>query len=282
MQLVLITGLSGSGKSVALGVLEDSGYYCVDNLPVNLLPELFRYLGSTKHARVALSMDVRGGEALSQLPLHLAELRGNGADVRIIYLDAKNDTLIKRFSETRRRHPLSDGRRTLPECIALERQLLEGLSSLGHHVDTSELSPHSLRSWVKDLIELTGAGLTLLIQSFAFKHGVPLDADLVFDVRCVTNPHYDPQLRPLTGRDAPVVAFLQADGSAAKMAVDIERFLTDWLPCYNRDNRSYLTVAIGCTGGRHRSVYFSEFLQQRFTPQWRVLVRHRELALAEA
>jgi UPF0042 nucleotide-binding protein len=282
MQLVLITGLSGSGKSVALAVLEDSGYYCIDNLPVKLLPELMRVLDAGKYERVALSMDVRSGNALDELPVHLASMRSTGTEVRILFLDAKDDALIKRFSETRRRHPLSDGQRTLPECIAQERRLLEGLSSLGHHVDTSELRPSALRNWVKDFVALSGSGLTVLFQSFAFKHGVPLDADLVFDVRCLANPHYEPQLRALTGRDAAVIEFLHADALAEKMLADIGRFVGEWLPSYNRDNRSYLTVAIGCTGGRHRSVYFAELLAQQFRSDWRVLVRHRELSAAES
>jgi UPF0042 nucleotide-binding protein len=277
MQLILITGLSGSGKSVALNVLEDSGYYCVDNLPVKLLPELAVFLGTANYPRVALSIDARSGANLQDLPQHVSDLRRNGIDVRVLFLEAKTDALIKRYSETRRRHPLSDGKLTLPESIARERELLGDIADFAHHVDTSDLSPNALRSWVKDFTGLQQAGLTLLFQSFGFKHGIPLDADLVFDVRCLPNPHYDPRLRPLTGRDAQVIDFLRADPDAQKMLDDIRLFVGNWLPCFNRDNRSYLTVAIGCTGGRHRSVYLAEALAAHFLPQTQVVVRHREL-----
>jgi RNase adapter protein RapZ len=280
MQLVLITGLSGSGKSVALNALEDAGYYCVDNLPVNLLPELVVSLAQTGYSRVALSMDVRSGLALDALPAQLDALRKAGTEIRILFLDAKNDTLIQRFSETRRRHPLGDGQRTLPESIARERELLEEIAALSHHIDTSELSPHVLRNWVREFVEVPSAGVTLLFQSFAYKHGIPLDTDMAFDVRCLPNPHYDPKLRPFTGRDTPVIDFLEADAAVQKMFGDIHRFVGEWLPCFDRDSRSYLTVAIGCTGGKHRSVYLSEKLASQFREQHeRVLVRHRELSL---
>ena len=279
MQLVLITGLSGSGKSVAVSALEDSGYYCVDNLPVTLLPELVAFLARAGYSRVALSIDVRSGESLEALPRHLEELRSGGTDVKVLFLDAKDDTLIQRFSETRRRHPLGDGARTLPEAIARERELLEDIASLSHHIDTSELGPHTLRSWVREFVEVPAAGLTLLFESFAYKHGIPLDADMVFDVRCLPNPHYEPKLRPHTGRDAAVIEFLEADAEVRKMLADIRRFVEEWLPCYDRDSRSYLSVAIGCTGGRHRSVYLAEALASWFGDRHgRVLVRHRQLA----
>lgn len=280
MQLVLITGLSGSGKSVALNALEDAGYYCVDNLPVKLLSELVAFLAQAGYSRVALSVDVRSGAALDSLPQHLAALRGAGTDVKILFLEAKNDTLIQRFSETRRRHPLGDGRRTLPEAIAHEREALEEIASLSHHIDTSELSPNALRGWVREFVEVPAAGLTLLFQSFAYKHGIPLDTDMVFDVRCLPNPHYDPKLRPFTGRDECVIEFCRADAGVQKMLDDIRRFIGDWLPSFDRDSRSYLTVAIGCTGGRHRSVYLSEALAEYFRARHtRVLVRHRELQI---
>lgn len=280
MQLVLVTGMSGSGKSVALKVLEDRGYYCVDNLPVNLLPGLVDFLASESYPRVAVSVDVRSGPTLKGMPAFLADVRRRAVDLRVLFLDAKTDTLVKRFSETRRRHPLSDDTQTLPEAIEAEREMLAEVSALAHHIDTSELSAHALRAWVKDFVGLSAAGLTLLFQSFAFKKGIPLDADLVFDVRCLPNPHYDPLLRPMTGMDQPVIDFLLADASVQRMLADIGRFVDDWLPCYIRDNRSYLTVAIGCTGGRHRSVYFVEALARRFTPLMPVLVRHRELVSA--
>jgi len=280
MQIILVTGMSGSGKSIALKALEDSGYYCVDNLPATLLPGLAEFLGKASYSRVAVSVDVRSGDTLAELPAWITKLRHRSIDLRVLFLDAKIDTLVKRFSETRRRHPLSDDTRTLPECIRLERELLAEVSALAHHVDTSDLSPHALRAWIKDLVGLSASGLTLLFQSFAFKNGIPLDADLVFDVRCLPNPYYDPLLRPLTGLDAPVVEFLRADPAAQRMLADIWHFVDEWLPCFVRDNRSYLTVAIGCTGGRHRSVYFAEALSQRFESSVPVLVRHRELVSA--
>jgi UPF0042 nucleotide-binding protein len=277
MQLILITGLSGSGKSVALNALEDAGCYCVDNLPLPLLPGLVDLLAASGHERVALTADARSGGSFAGLPGRLAELRARGIDVRVLFLEAKDDALIKRYSETRRRHPLSDDRLTLPECIARERELLDDIAGSAHRIDTSDLSPNALRGWIKDFVDLRRAGLTLLFQSFGFKHGIPLDADLVFDVRCLPNPHYDPALRPLTGRDRAVIAFLESNADAQRMLADIGRYVADWLPCFNRDNRSYLTVAIGCTGGRHRSVYFAEALAERFRAGTQVLVRHREL-----
>jgi UPF0042 nucleotide-binding protein len=198
--------------------------------------------------------------------------------LRFVFLDARDEVLIQRFSETRRRHPLAEGDLTLEEAIAREREALEMLASLGHHIDTSNLRPNALRASIKDFITLeAGSGITLLFESFGFKHGIPLDADLVFDVRCLPNPHYDPLLRPLTGRDKEVIAFLQAQPEVARMEGDLRRFITDWLPAYVRDNRSYLTVGIGCTGGQHRSVYLAEKLAAHFRASARVLVRHRSL-----
>jgi UPF0042 nucleotide-binding protein len=225
-------------------------------------------------------MDMRGGASIAALPKHLRDLQANaGIDLRFIFLDARDDVLIQRFSETRRRHPLGTGDTTLAEAISREREALETLANLGHPIDTSNLGPNALRAFVKDFIDIDERGnLTLLFQSFGFKHSLPLDADLVFDVRCLPNPHYDPQLRPLTGCDAPVIQFLEAQPEVARMLGDIQRFIEDWLPAYIRDNRSYLTVALGCTGGQHRSVYFAERLAQHFKGQVRVLVRHRSLA----
>jgi UPF0042 nucleotide-binding protein len=278
MQLFLISGLSGSGKSVALKVLEDSGYYCVDNLPVELLPALISQLDLSGYKRIAVSIDVRSGSSVQQLPTQIEQLKLHGVDVHLLFLDAQTDTLVKRYSESRRRHPLSDDRLTLPECVQRERELLADIASIGHHIDTSDLRANALQSWIKDFIRIDRANLTLLFQSFGFKHGIPLDADLVFDVRCLPNPHYDPLLRPLTGRDTAVIEFLENTDSAQKMYADIQKFIADWLPCYIADNRSYLTVAIGCTGGQHRSVYFAEKLARHFESEQQVLLRHRELA----
>jgi UPF0042 nucleotide-binding protein len=279
MQLVLISGLSGSGKSIALNVLEDSGYYCVDNLPAPLLSQLVQHLRTEGHAQVAVAVDMRGGSSIAALPPQLRLIEADGVMLRFIFLDARNEVLIQRFSETRRRHPLADDDSTLDEAIARERGALEMLASLGHHIDTSNLRPNALRACIKDFAELDERrGLTLLFESFGFKHGLPLDADLVFDVRCLPNPHYDPVLRTQTGRDPEVIRFLEAQPEVLKMEADLRRFLSDWLPAYLRDNRSYLTVAIGCTGGQHRSVFLAERLAQHFRPELRVLVRHRTLA----
>ncbi len=278
MQLFLISGLSGSGKSVALNVLEDSGYYCVDNLPAELLHVLTNNLTLAGVKKIAVSVDVRSGNSFLLLPQYIEKLKQQNIAVHVLFLDAKTETLVKRFSETRRLHPLSDGARTLPECVALERELLADIANIGHHIDTSELNANALRAWIKQFITLDRARLTLLFESFGFKNGLPLDADLVYDVRCLPNPHYDPVLRPLTGRDKLVIDFLDGTPVVQKMYANIRDFVEEWLPGFVADNRSYLTVAIGCTGGQHRSVYLAEKLAQHFKSQQQVLLRHRELA----
>ena len=280
MQLFIISGVSGSGKSIALNVLEDGGYYCVDNLPAPLLPDLVRHLRLEGYERVAVAVDMRGGSSIAALPSQLRDLESDHVQVRFIFLDARNDVLIQRFSETRRRHPLGDENTTLAEAIASEREILGLVSEYGHRIDTSELRPNALRSFVKELAALNeGKQLILAFESFGFKHGIPLDADLVFDVRCLPNPHYDPMLRPQTGKDAAVCDFLAAQPEVQRMEADIGRFVADWLPSYVADNRSYLTVAIGCTGGHHRSVYLAERLGQTLKPQLKNLqVRHRDLS----
>ena len=277
MQIFLISGLSGSGKSVALKVLEDNGYYCVDNLPADLLASLVEYLQDAGYAKIAVSIDVRSANSVQRLPSLLEKIRQQSVDVHVLFLDAQNDTLVKRYSETRRLHPLSDGTRTLPECVSQERELLSEISNIGHHIDTTELDANALRAWIKQFIKIDRARLTLLFQSFAFKHGIPLDADLVFDVRCLPNPHYDQKLQLLTGRDEAVIKFLDNTPSAQDMFGDIRDFVERWLPSFVADNRSYLTVAIGCTGGQHRSVYLAEKFANYFKYRQQVLVRHREL-----
>jgi len=276
MRLVVISGLSGSGKSVALKALEDAGFYCIDNLPADMLPALVEHLRATGCDEVAVSIDARSATTLARLPEDLARLRSE-LELKIIFLETKDDTLVKRYSETRRRHPLNTGERSLQECIREERDLLAPLTALGHHLDTSDLSANSLRAWVKEFCQLRSAAFTLVFQSFGFKHGVPLDVDLVFDVRCLPNPHYDPELRPLTGRDGPVIDFLRGQPQAVAMLDDIRAYVAKWLPAYIADNRSYFTVALGCTGGQHRSVWFAETLAEHFRAGQQVLVRHREL-----
>jgi len=277
LQLILVSGLSGAGKSIALDVLEDGGYYCVDNLPATLLEDVVGFLAAAGHERTAVSVDARSA-ALAALPESVARLKAGGTDCRVLFLEANPQALMRRFSETRRRHPLTVEGLTLTEAIARERMLLGGVGELGHRIDTSDLQPKVLRNWIRDLLGLSGGSLTLLFESFAYRDGIPLDADWVIDVRMLPNPHYDPQLRPLTGRDAAVVAYLESQESVQRLCEDVRGFLSRWLPDVVKDNRSYLTVAIGCTGGRHRSVYLAEKLAASFSRDWRVLVRHRGLA----
>ena len=285
MHILIISGLSGSGKSIALNLLEDAAYYCVDNLPPQLLQPLVDQLGQQGYGKIAVAIDIRGGGGIETLPQQLDTLRAQKHDVQFLFLDSKTETLRKRYSETRRRHPLASDERTLSESIAEERVRLARVAELGHHIDTSDLKPNALREWIRQFITANGdhkepQTLTLSFESFGFKHGLPLDAELVFDVRCLPNPHYEPDLRPLTGRDQPVIDFLEAEPDVLKMRDDIARFVETWLPAYIRDNRSYLTVGIGCTGGQHRSVYIAEWLARHFADRARVLVRHRELTPA--
>jgi UPF0042 nucleotide-binding protein len=277
MDLLLIAGVSGSGKSVALAALEDSGYDAVSNLPLTLLAGLLAHLKAVRQQLVAIVLDVKTTPHLNGVAEAINAARGDGWTVRFLYLDAKTDTLVKRFSETRRRHPFSDDSRTLKEAIEFERMRLIDVRSLGYSFDTSVLSAAALRAWIKDFISVDPSKLTLLFQSFGFKHGVPLDADLVFDVRCLPNPHYEPDLAPKTGIDADVIAYLERQPEAERMYSDIYHFVASWLPAYARDNRNYLTVAIGCTGGQHRSVYLVERLARTFADRYQVQTRHREL-----
>lgn len=285
MQLILISGLSGSGKSVALKTLEDSGFYCVDNLPAELLSSLVEQLMPIGYQNIAVSVDVRNFHSVQVLPMLLERLMLQGLAVHVLFLDAQTETLVRRFSETRRLHPLydSDSRengkqgRTLLECVQQEREFLSEISTIGHHIDTTELNANALRTWVKQFINVDRTRLTLLFQSFGYKHGIPLDSDLVFDVRCLPNPYYNPALRQFTGIDAEVSEFLEGIPAVQSMFDDISNFLERWLPHFVADNRSYLTVAVGCTGGQHRSVYLTEKLARYFEQKQQVLVRHREL-----
>ena len=284
MRVVLVTGISGSGKSIAINVLEDDGFFCIDNLPAKFLQDVIGSLEEQGYGRVAVSIDARGGESVADLKQIIAALAGHGHDVKVLFLNARTDTLVQRYSETRRRHPLTMQVRpdepapTLLESIESERELMSAIEDVGVSIDTSDLHPNVLRQWVRDVVGLERASIVLLFESFAFKYGVPLDADLVFDVRCLPNPYYTPQLRPLSGLDEPVAQFLREVPTVRRMIDHVGHFLTTWLPSYVQENRSYLTVAIGCTGGQHRSVYVVEQLAQRFRPGERVLVRHRALA----
>ena len=291
MQIIIVTGLSGSGKSIVLRALEDNNFYCIDNLPATLLPQITQHLNATNYGKIAISIDSRSA-ALEALPQAIESLKADGNQVQVLFLESAVETLVKRFSETRRKHPLSNENTTLAESIARERDLLAGVAALGNHVDTSNLSANALRNHVRELIsalQLTSEtahpnkGLVLLFTSFGFKNGIPLDADFVFDVRSLPNPHYDPILKPLTGKDAAVQTFLANQPAAIEMLADIKHYVQKWLPSFNADNRSYLTVAIGCTGGQHRSVYFVEqlsaYFKQHFTNnnKQQVIIRHREL-----
>ena len=282
MEIALITGMSGSGKSVALHALEDTGFYCVDNLPPELLLPLIALSEQHQAHRVAIAMDVRSATSLPLVPTQLTALRAQGLKIHPLFLDAATDTLVRRYSETRRRHPLSsndhqDQRRALVQAIELERELLADLREHAHVIDTSFIRAAQLQGYVKALVAAPSSRLTLVFESFAFKRGIPVDADFVFDVRMLPNPHYDPELRPLTGRDLPVADFLAAQPDTHQMFRHIQEFLTHWLEPMARDHRSYVTVSIGCTGGQHRSVYLVESLARHFSLHWVTLTRHREL-----
>ncbi|MCP5286365.1 MAG: RNase adapter RapZ [Burkholderiaceae bacterium] len=280
-EVVLVTGMSGSGKSVALHALEDAGYFCCDNLPPELLRDFIRLERERFTSRLAVAVDVRTAGSLPQLLPLVRQLRDEGQQVRVLFLDASPETLLRRFSETRRPHPLTavEGElsRALIEALEMERQLLSSVREIATVVDTSQLRPAQLRTWVRDLVGVPPAHLTLVFESFAFKHGVPLDADLLFDVRVLPNPFYIRELRPLTGRDEPVAQYLRAQPEVATMIGQIEAFVRHWLPALRADQRAYLTVCVGCTGGQHRSVFITETLASRFRREVTTLVRHREL-----
>ena len=282
LEVILITGMSGSGKSVALRALEDAGYYCVDNLPPELLVSFVEVERQHKVSRIAIAMDVRSASSLPLVPKQLLALRSQGVTVKTVFLDANTDTLVHRFSETRRKHPLSsnqadDQRRALTDAIEMERQLLSDLREESHVIDSSLIRSTQLQGYIKQLVAAPTTQLTLVFESFGFKRGIPLDADYVFDVRMLPNPHYDPVLRPLTGRDLPVAEFLKAQEDVRTMFKQIEAFLAHWLPRLAQDHRSYVTVAIGCTGGQHRSVFLVEELSKHFSKTHTTLRRHREM-----
>ncbi len=283
--------MSGSGKSVAIRLLEDIGFYCIDNLPSSLLTEVCSLLSKTGHADFAVSIDSRTEACMTSVAEVLHGLRDAGYDVRVLFLTAATESLVQRFSETRRRHPLSvraavapgagggggGGETTLEEAIALEREMLAPLQAQGHVIDTSSLPANTLRHWVRAFVDGGRSTLTVAFESFAYKNGVPVAADLVFDVRNLPNPYYETELRALTGLDPAVAGFLARSPGVAEMIDDIARFLDKWLPSYVDDGRQYLTVAIGCTGGQHRSPYVVEQLAARFAGRGQVLVRHRVL-----
>lgn len=283
MQLIVVSGRSGSGKSTALTVLEDAGFDCIDNFPVNLLQSLVDNAlrdPRQKDSAIAVCIDARSRD-LERFPEILLSLDRMDVECQVVFLDALSPTLVKRFSETRRRHPLTDQHTDLRQAIEAEAGVLEPLSDLADlTIDTTRLSAQELGEMIRlRVLGRTQNRISLLFRSFGFKHGVPVDADFVFDVRCLPNPHWIPELRPLTGRDQPVIDYLSAEAEVNRMFTDISGFLDRWLPSFADNNRTYMTVCIGCTGGQHRSVYLAERLGVLFsTREVDVLVRHRELA----
>lgn len=286
MRLVVVSGRSGSGKSTALNMLEDAGFTCIDNLPAGLLPGLFGQASpkdSESHwlNNIAVGIDARSltGD-LNRLPEILEKLKSSGVNYEVVYLDAITDVLIQRFSETRRKHPLSSHQIDIKEAIALETELLDPIASIANRrIDTSNMTLHQLRDLIKkQIVPETEGDMAVLFESFAFKRGVPIDADFVFDVRCLPNPYWKHELRPYSGKDQPVIDFLESESEVTEMVSDIIDYLTRWLPRFEANNRSYLTVAIGCTGGQHRSVYISTILGKHFNKDYtNTQIRHREL-----
>ena len=282
-RLAVVSGMSGSGKTIALRALEDLDFYCVDNLPAALLPAFVAVATVDQpgmHPRLAVGIDVRNRhEDLQRVPAILAELARQGIEHELIFLDTRDDVLFKRYSDTRRRHPLSADGLSLNDAIALERKRLQPVMSIADRViDTSELNVHQLRRLIATELGMAGGPLSLMFESFAYKRGVPADADFVFDARCLPNPHWDARLRPLSGRDAAVREWLETKPEVAQYLKHVGDFLDVWLPRFEADNRSYVTICIGCTGGRHRSVYLAERLAEHFrATREQVMTFHREL-----
>lgn len=285
MKVILITGMSGSGKSVALRALEDSDFYCLDNLPPSFIPSVIDRLKSEGRTKVAVAVDARTGIDIVAVPKIVSDLRNQDTDTRIIFLDADDEAIVTRYSESRRRHPMSarlGESATVHECVQAEREAICDIRPLADLIDTTDLLPTTLRRWVLETVNEKYAKLTLIFETFGFKTGLPNDADLVFDARCLANPHYDKELRPLTGKDLPVQQYIQNDKRSDELLSDIESYLRKWLPSYQTEQRSYVTVAIGCTGGQHRSVYLAEVLFQRLKAKpigavENILIRHRNI-----
>jgi UPF0042 nucleotide-binding protein len=283
MNFFIVSGLSGSGKTIALQALEDLGFYCIDNLPASLLTRFAEQIQPDREGAIdkaAVGMDARNRAFLAELPENLKRLRALGIPYRIVFLEAEEAVLVRRFQQTRRPHPMIDARTSLLEAVRLERTLLEPLSTAAAlRIDTTHTTPHELRSQVRDYARgEESAGLTLLFESFGYKHGTPLDADYVFDVRCLPNPYWQEELRRHTGLDEPVARFLAQYPEVDAMFDEIRRFLETWLPRFEREDRSYMTIALGCTGGQHRSVYLASRLARHFEGRgMKTQLRHREL-----
>lgn len=281
-RMVVLTGLSGAGKTVALRAFEDLGFYCVDNLPTGLLPSLYRALtdgGRGALPGIAVGVDVRNQGDLERMPEALSKLAEAGADAELVFLESSDAVLLKRYAYSRRRHPLSEDGRSLIDALAEERRRLRPLLAIANRsIDTSDTNVHQLRRRIATEYGAATPGLTLMFESFAYGRGLPADCDFVFDARCLPNPHWDPRLRPFSGQDAPVREFLDGQGLVVQYAADIRHFLDAWLPRFESEDKGYLTVAIGCTGGRHRSVYLAERLAEHYrASREQVLTFHREL-----
>lgn len=279
MKLLIVTGLAGAGKSTALKILEDIGYLCVDNLPPMMLLQLITIqLENNMSQNIAVGIDTRNLNLLKQLPKVIDQLKELGILVDIIYLQARIEVLIKRFSETRRKHPLASGDFALDDCIKKEQEILENLNIKANRLDTSELNANILKSVIKQIVGVDLTRLNIVVQSFGFKYGVPIDSDFLFDVRCLPNPYYIDEIKKYNGNEKPIVDFMLLEPKVAKMIDDIFLFFKDWLNDYNLENRSYLTISIGCTGGKHRSVYITNQLALLIkTLSYQVVVRHRNL-----
>lgn len=281
MQIILVTGLAGAGKSTALRILEDSGYYCVDNLPIAMLEQLTQIYQTYQYNKIAIGIDSKTSSLLNDLPKSIKILKNNNFDIRVVYLDANNTSLLTRYSETRRRHPLFNPSRTVEDCIDLERELLVPVSIIAHRIDTSELSANDLRRYIKNFVEADFNQLNIIIQSFGFKYGLPIDSDFVFDVRCLPNPHYDKKIRAFNGTQLPIIEFLELIPVVQDMLESIYSMVSKWFDKFSSDNRNYLTISIGCTGGQHRSVYLTEKLSVLIKNNFKynVITRHRQITI---
>lgn len=280
MNFFIVSGLSGSGKTIALQALEDAGFYCIDNLPAALVPQFAEHLQRSGETNVAIGLDARNRSFLADAPQALAALESFGIRYRVIFLHSEEDVLIKRYKETRRRHPMAGEDTSLLEAIRREREALEPLAHVASlRIDTTRTTPHDLRNQLRNFVRgQETPGITLLFESFGYKNGTPLDADFVFDVRCLPNPHWEVSLRHLSGLDKPVVEYMERHEEVHAMYEEIKRFLESWLPRFERDDRSYVTIALGCTGGLHRSVYLVGRLAEHFAGRgYKTQVRHREL-----
>jgi len=277
VEITIVTGMSGSGKSVALKIIEDFGFYCVDNLPLTLLEPCIDTLENRGYRRVAISVDIRNTSTLTQIKDHLSEFVGSYKDVKIIFLDATDEDLVRRFSETRRPHPLAAHLATVTDCIRKERELFANITAVATHVDTSGLSPTQLRSHLKDTIQVGNLDFTLVLQSFGFKNGVPLDSDFIFDARCLPNPHYEENLRSLNGLSPEIEQYFSDFTEVNEFINDISVFAGTWSSKFKENGRKSVSICIGCTGGKHRSVYVVDQLDKTLQRKYNIVTRHRDL-----